>query len=208
MDTQQSRYVEKYQNKVIRGEDADEDELFLELENELEQDQFMSSYREQRLEQLLKEYKRIDASDVKIDAKFGNVRTVTDEKQVIDETVNNKYTIIHFYKQDFKTCQVMDNKLAQLSTRHLAVRFLRCDVIKSPFLVTKLNIKMLPCVVIYINGVERDRIVGFEKLGSANGIDFQLEALESYLYQIGVINRISRPGRANVGEPSDDELDL
>lgn len=191
MDTQQSRYIERYQESVLRGRDADEDELFLELEDELENDQFASSYREQRLQQLSKEFKEIQQSRVQIDSHYGNVKTLADEKEVIQETLDHKLTVIHFYKEDFQRCIIMDKKLLKLSVKHLSTNFLRVDVVKSPFLVHKLNVKVLPCVVCYINGVERDRIIGFERLGSVNGLDFSIEALRDLFYRIGIVNRKS-----------------
>lgn len=58
----------------------------------------------------------------------------------------------------------------------------------APFLVTKLKVQVLPCVIAFVNGVGVDRIVGFEGLGP--GTDrFTTEDLESRLLQAGVLLR-------------------
>lgn len=38
----------------------------------------------------------------------------------------------------------------------------------APFFVEKLQVKMLPCVVMFVSGVAVDRIVGFDSLGAAD----------------------------------------
>ncbi len=57
----------------------------------------------------------------------------------------------------------------------------------APFFTVKLGIKVLPCVVMFINGVAVDRIVGFDGLGTKD--DFPTAALESKLLKSGVITR-------------------
>ena len=42
---------------------------------------------------------------------------------------------------------------------------MKINVDNCPFLVTKLGIQVLPCVLAFIDGVGVDRIVGFEGLG-------------------------------------------
>lgn len=40
------------------------------------------------------------------------------------------------------------------------------NVDNAPFLVTKLKVQVLPCVIAFVDGIGVDRIVGFEGLGS------------------------------------------
>lgn len=83
----------------------------------------------------------------------------------------------------------------------------------APFLVTKLKIKVLPFVVIYKNGKEIDRIVGFEKLGNDPN-NISIETLEQFLYACGLTNRKiinygSIKSRSKpLNEDSDDGLDI
>lgn len=43
----------------------------------------------------------------------------------------------------------------KLATKHTDTLFLRADVANVPFLVTKLEIKVLPCVIGFVNGVSK-----------------------------------------------------
>ena len=38
----------------------------------------------------------------------------------------------------------------------------------APFFVEKLNVRTLPCVVLFVGGVAVDRIVGFDTLGASD----------------------------------------
>jgi hypothetical protein len=62
------------------------------------------------------------------------------------------------------------------------------NVESAPFLVTKLKIKVLPCVLSFIDGVSVDRIVGFEGLGYTSD-NFTTKDLETRLLASGVIQR-------------------
>ena len=57
-----------------------------------------------------------------------------------------------------------------------------------PFLVTKLKIQVLPCVIAFIDGVGVDRIIGFEGLGRSPE-NFTTRDLESRLIRAGVLSR-------------------
>ena len=50
---------------------------------------------------------------------------------------------------------------------------------------TKLNVKVLPCIIFFRNGVAYDRIVGFEELGAKD--DFPTSRLENMLLTAGII---------------------
>lgn len=68
----------------------------------------------------------------------------------------------------------------------------------APFFTVKLQVKLLPCLVIFKNGIAVDRIAGFDELGSRD--DFQTAVLENRLLKSGVI---SVPVKQ---DDSDDEL--
>lgn len=62
------------------------------------------------------------------------------------------------------------------------------SVENAPFLVTKLKVQVLPCVLAFINGVSVDRIVGFEGLGYTQDT-FTTQDLEARLLASGVLLR-------------------
>jgi len=69
------------------------------------------------------------------------------------------------------------------------------NVENAPFLVTKLKVQVLPCVLAFVNGVSVDRIVGFEGLGYTQDT-FTTKDLEARLLNSGVIQRAKATGDA------------
>lgn len=80
----------------------------------------------------------------------------------------------------------MNKHLEILALRHFGTRFLRVFVENVPWLVERLEIKVLPCVICFVRGVTKDRLIGFEELG--NDDSFTTAALELRLSQSGVIS--------------------
>jgi thioredoxin-like negative regulator of GroEL len=65
----------------------------------------------------------------------------------------------------------------------------------APFLVTKLQVQVLPCVISFIDGISVDRVVGFEGLGGGKGVDnFKTQNLEARLLQCNVLVRSKLTG--------------
>jgi hypothetical protein len=71
------------------------------------------------------------------------------------------------------------------------------NVENAPFLVTKLKVQVLPCVLAFVNGVSVDRIVGFEGLGYTQDT-FTTKDLEARLLGSGVIQRAKTTEDAGV----------
>lgn len=68
----------------------------------------------------------------------------------------------------------------------------------APFFVEKLNIRTLPCILSFIDGVAADRIVGFQELGGKD--DFSTSTVENRLLQSQVIVQHQRSIDANSEE--------
>ena len=75
-----------------------------------------------------------------------------------------------------------------MAKKHTDTRFLKMNVENAPFLVTKLKVQVLPCVLAFVNGVSVDRIVGFEGLGYTQDT-FTTHDLEKRLLGSGVVLR-------------------
>ena len=94
-----------------------------------------------------------------------------------------------------------DDAVQALAPKYFNTRFLRVFVENVPFLVEKLGLKVLPCVICFVKGVSKDRhvqwlavygfsfdfasrIVGFEELGNADS--FSTATLELRLLHTGL----------------------
>ncbi|ESZ91975.1 hypothetical protein SBOR_7632 [Sclerotinia borealis F-4128] len=169
-----------------RADSDDEDALIASLE----EGPAVDAFREQRIQQLHSELTRAKSQKTQ---GFGNFTEIKEEKALMDLTTEVKYAVVHFSKNDFARCGVMDTHLATLAPKHLDTRFLKIDVENAPFLVTKLNVKILPCVLVFIDGRSIDRIVGFEGLGYTPDT-FTTKDLEARLLASGVVRRETTSG--------------
>ncbi|KAF1957499.1 thioredoxin-like protein [Byssothecium circinans] len=166
---------------ATRNDDSDEDALMAELEN----DEELGAYRERRLQQLHAEFDKAKQLRAK---EHGTFTEIKDEKALMDITTSTKLCVVHFFKPDFNRCRIMDERLEALAPAHYEARLVRINVDNCPFLVTKLKIQVLPCVIAFIDGIGVDRIIGFEGLGRSPD-DFSTRDLEARLIRAGVLAR-------------------
>lgn len=189
------------------SDDRDLDELLNDLEED--DDEFMARYREQRIEQISSHLKKVE-KNVR-EQNYGIVEVISQESRLINMSTQIDNIIIHFEIPTFPKCVFMDNALESLARKYLDSKFVKINVENCPFLVDKLQIKVLPFVVGYKKGVEALRLTGFSELGNdPNG--FPLVNLEKRLLSVRLIKSTGRLTQAkinNINNSSDDsDLDL
>ncbi|KAF9358693.1 hypothetical protein BGX26_001129 [Mortierella sp. AD094] len=164
--------------------ELDDDELFEELEND---DYGMSSFREQRIEELKEE---VEKRRLMVEFDHGSYKDVANEKEVMDITTKTKHCVVHFYHSDFRRCMIVDKHLETLANKNIKTKFVKIKVENAPFLVEKLQVKVLPCVIAFTDGIAVDRLVGFEELGNTD--NFSTSMLELRYKTAGVIEDESK----------------
>jgi hypothetical protein len=82
----------------------DEDALIASLE----ESEAVDAFREQRIQQLHAEFTRAQAQKKQ---GFGIYTEIKEEKALMDLTTEIKYAVVHFAKDDFTRCRVMDDHL-------------------------------------------------------------------------------------------------
>ncbi|KAL4439424.1 hypothetical protein ABPG77_008753 [Micractinium sp. CCAP 211/92] len=107
------------------------------------------------------------------------------EGDFLEAVTKTERVVCHFFHQDFERCRVMDKHLAALAPKHFGTRFIKLSAPDAPFFVEKLQVRMLPCVVMFVGGVAVDRVVGFDQLGATD--NFPTSALEKKLLKAGVV---------------------
>ncbi|KAI9772897.1 MAG: hypothetical protein M1840_008779 [Geoglossum simile] len=162
---------------------GDENDLFDELEQD---DSALDAFREKRMQQLHEELSR---AKYMRSQDYGKYLEVTDEKKLMDITTSTKYCVVHFFHTDFHRCGIVSAHLEALAPRHFDTRFICIKVENAAFLVTKLKIKILPCVIAFVDGISVDRVVGFDGLGSSDDT-FTTGDLECRLLRAGVLQRV------------------
>lgn len=110
MDRKELEAIEKYQKHLINDKDdlsdssQDEEEL-LDLLND---DDVLSKYREDRLEQLKKEFAKLNRN---AEEGGGKIRYFDNEEEVMKVVSRSDAALVHFYQPEFVKCRVMNAKL-------------------------------------------------------------------------------------------------
>ncbi|KAK5713166.1 hypothetical protein LTR15_011529 [Elasticomyces elasticus] len=185
---------------------SDDEALFDSLEN----DSSLDHLREARLTQL---HAQLQATrTLKQLPGHGTYQEIKDEKELLAITTSKEapLCVVHFMKPDFNRCRIMDGRLSVLAEKHLETRFVSVNVENAAFVVTKLGIQVLPCVVCFKAGLGVGRVLGFEGLG--NGHSFSVQELEAKLLSFGVLDRskvVDEDGQGRMlrerGEEMEDE---
>ncbi|KAL3481862.1 thioredoxin-like protein [Aspergillus californicus] len=170
--------------------DNDDDALFRLLEEEED-----TTYRAHRIEQLNAEFAsgsagRQQTTTIVEDSLYPTLKS---DQALLNYTTQSYNCVIHFAHADFARCATMDERIRALATRHQDVRFARVDVRETPFVVEKLKIRVLPCVIGFKDGVAVERVVGFEGLGfggSDGANEFSTASLEKRLLSTGVLTQM------------------
>jgi hypothetical protein len=97
----------------------DEDALIASLEDS----PALDAFREQRIQQLHSEFTRAKSQK---NEGFGNYAEIKEEKALMDLTTEVKYAVVHFAKDDFARCGVMDGHLEVRTLLHLVRMELIC----------------------------------------------------------------------------------
>jgi hypothetical protein len=101
-----SRLDAQVANLVDNAEyNSDDEDALIES---LEDSPALDAFREQRIQQLHAEFTRAKTQKSQ---GFGNYTEITDEKELMDLTTSVKYAVVHFSKDDFQRCRVMDGHL-------------------------------------------------------------------------------------------------
>ncbi|KAI5284317.1 hypothetical protein KEM52_002952, partial [Ascosphaera acerosa] len=131
-----------------------------------------------------------------LDSGSSVIPTLRSDQALLDATTRHPRCVVHFAHPDFARCATMDKHMERLARLHrngapgADARFLRIDPRDAPFVAQKLRIKVLPCVLGFVDGVVAERIVGFEGL-AAGGFDadaeFRTASLERRLVRARVL---------------------
>lgn len=165
---------------------------------QLEDAEDLSDWRERRIAQLKLRRKQEDMYR----KQGGGTYEEVDEKVFFDIVTTAERTICHFYHKEFDRCKIVDLHLNKIAEAHVESRFLKVNCEKAQFLVAKLEIRVLPTIVVFLKGIASKSIVGFAEFGSKD--TFKTETLERLLYRYSALQTI-RLGSGESSDEGDDE---
>jgi hypothetical protein len=156
------------------SDDADPDALFAELEAEDD-----TAFRAARAQQLASELSKLKPNNSTAPSAAEAYITLRSDEEVLRFTTDTEKCLLHFLHPEFARCAIMDSHLQKLAERHSQyndgeVKVGRVNVRDAHFIVEKLGVRILPCVIGFVGGVAKGRLVGFEGVafgGRENGID-------------------------------------
>eukprot|EP01064_Diplonema_japonicum_P020349 TRINITY_DN2963_c0_g1_i3.p1 TRINITY_DN2963_c0_g1~~TRINITY_DN2963_c0_g1_i3.p1 ORF type:complete len:226 (+),score=84.22 TRINITY_DN2963_c0_g1_i3:43-720(+) len=147
------------------------------VEEMVEEDTELLELRARRMAMLKKKQEK--THELKKEG-HGIYRDIT-EKDFLPEVTQTQFSLVHFYHEKFQRCQIMHDKLGAISKRVVQVKFMKIVAEEAPFFADKLGITVLPCIILFNNGVGVDKIQGFE--GLSHGDDFPAVRLEARICQ-------------------------
>ena len=161
-----------------------ERELGLESEEDSD-DEYLNDAEDLELERIRKkrlaQMKKKQANRTK---GFGDYMEII-EGEFLKQVTTYKKVACHFYHDEFVSCKILDKHMKILAHQYPDVKFLKLNVQKSPFMVQKLGIKTLPTIVFFIDGIAKDRMIGFHELGGQQ--DFRTRFLEMRFMKAGLV---------------------
>jgi len=181
---QQARLIEQVQRGILQVAEMEERKLDAQLRSleELGEDEF-EALRQKRKIHLQKQMRQ--EQDWK-QLGHGSYTEVNDTKDFFNVAKKSSKVIAHFYRGVTPRCQIVDSHLERLAPKHVEARFIKVDVEKSPYLVEKLGIIIMPTIILIKDGKTDHSIRGFDEMG---GIDnFETSDMAYVLASHGMIN--------------------
>ena len=160
------------------GSETDEEDRLL-----LDDDTALEEIRKRRMAQL----KKSVAKKKEVVAKgYTSYRHIV-EPDFLNEVKEGRVLCL-FYKDEFETCKRVDQHMQILSPMHTECKFIKIDAEKAPFFVRKLNIRVLPTLVFFADGITNPAmcLMGFE--GVENGELCSTRDLEEALCSMGFLS--------------------
>lgn len=186
------------------GEDADA--IIASLEEEED-----SVYRAQRLREL-NDATTSSTTTTSFDTLKRAYITLKSDDEALSFTTEHERAVVHFFHPEFARCNIMDSHCELIAEKHAEyastdLSFARVDVKNAPFVVEKLGVRVLPCVIGFVKGVVKGRITGFEGLcwdGKEGSMDVT-RSLEETLVSWTVLRKRLLSGHDDEGSDDGDD---
>lgn len=189
--------------EAVHGFDTDDDDADAILaELQAETDDINSAIYQKRLNELQANSSNSTASKTSgfptATLKRDLYVDLSSDDETLRFTTEHEKAVVHFRHTDFARCAIMDQHLDRIAQRHSSgeasgeeVAFAKVDVTKCPFVVEKLGVRVLPCVIGFSKGIVKGKVIGFEGI-CWNSKESNVEvavSLEATLFSWGLLKQ-------------------
>jgi len=150
-EKKQKEEIEKQKNEIDDLDEIDSEEERI-MQQELEK---RRKTAESKREEMAKKVKT---------EKYGNYTEII-ETEFLDTMLKNDKVVCHFYHKDFERCKIIDKHLQIIAQQHRETLFVKINAEKTPFFTAKLNVRVLPTIILFVKGKAIHRFIGFQDFG-------------------------------------------
>jgi thiol-disulfide isomerase/thioredoxin len=192
---------QKEQEKLKKLKEEDEDDDFDEVDSE--EERIMKAELEKMKGEALK---KKEQAARRAKEKYGQYREII-ETEFLDTCLKNKRVVCHFYHNDFERCKILDNHIKKIANEHPETLFIRINAEKTPFFTAKLNIRVLPTLIMFVDGKAIGRFIGFQDFGMTDDFPTINISRKLVLYKMILPKNKAEKGEININKKggSDDE---
>lgn len=115
----------------------------------------------------------------------GAVHEIKDQKQFFENVKGSKHVICLFYTKTGKWTKPLQEHLTLIAQKHLECKFLCIEAEFAPFLIERLNIWMMPTLVLAKDNKVQTQLRGLDWVAPDGKID--TEVLEKKLFEYGFL---------------------
>ncbi|EOB11834.1 Phosducin-like protein 3 [Nosema bombycis CQ1] len=133
-------------------------------------DEVFLKYKQERMKELL-----------------GGVEEIFIEEDLINKS-QHETMIVHFYKDDFKACEIMNRELSKVCKELENIKFYKVKAEIAPVVTNKLQITVLPFLGFFKEGFFVDQVVGFEGMGDER---FSYEKMKKRIQESNIYRPVS-----------------
>ncbi|KAH7822772.1 putative ATP binding protein associated with cell differentiation [Monocercomonoides exilis] len=168
---------------------------------ELKEVDDLSALRAQRLAKLKKQQ---EMRQKWLAAGHGKLNEITDEKEFFAQTKECERGLVHFHRPSSEFSDILGTHLRKIAELHIECKFVQINAEKAPFLTERLNIKIIPTLLIIEKGQTAGKIEGLDGFG---GVRMNTYKIEKALHKIKLLDDVktSDPDNKEEDDYDDDE---
>jgi len=167
-------------NRIIREEEAKIDNA-MEKINKMDDDE-LEELRAKRIEDLRQ--KQMQRSKW-LAHHHGSIQEIKDQKEFFQNVKSSKHVICLFYTKTGKFTKPLQEHLTLIARKHLECKFVQIEAEYAPFLIERLNIWMMPTLVLAKDNKVQTQLRGLDWVAPDGKIDTL--KLEEKLFEYGFL---------------------